>query len=53
MSLVLQMGIAAEPNAVTPADAPEPAEPPRFKPHVSRERILRFMKDRTVNGTSA
>lgn len=35
---MLHRGIAAEPTPGAPAPAPQPAEPPRFKPHVSLDR---------------
>lgn len=35
---MLHSGIAAEPTPVATAPAPQPPEPPRFKPHVSLDR---------------
>ena len=35
---MLRSGIAAEPTPGAPAAAPQPPEPPRFKPHVSLDR---------------
>lgn len=49
MSLVLQVGIAAEPKVVAPADAPEPAEPPRFRPHVSLDRDTGLLTYSVIN----
>ena len=43
---MLHSGIAAEPTSGAPAPAPQPPEPPRFKPHVSLDRdtgLLTYM----------
>ena len=49
MSLVLQVGIAAEPSPVAPADTPEPAMPPRFRPHVSLDRDTGLLTYSVIN----
>lgn len=49
MSLVLQVGVAAEPKVVAPADSPEPAAPPRFRPHVSLDRDTGLLTYSVIN----
>jgi hypothetical protein len=49
MSLVLQVGGAAEPKVVAPAASPEPAAPPRFRPHVSLDRDTGLLTYSVIN----
>jgi hypothetical protein len=48
-SLVLQMGIAAEPTPAAIAGPPQPPEPPRFKPHVSLDRDTGLLTCSVIN----
>lgn len=49
IALVLQMGIAAQPSPVAPAETPEPAAPARFRPHVGLDRDSGLLTYSVIN----